>query len=163
MPLLADPQWGLLYPGHWLFLLMPGPRMFTLINAMHVALLGVGIFAWVRMMNPRHVVWRGGGGADRGIRGMDLGAIMPSARILQVAAWMPVMLLCYEQYQKNPKDEVVNFRRNRRGVSDSGRARRSWRFIARWGLGMYAVVSAGIWADEDRACERLYFWAGRHF
>ncbi|MFH0793490.1 MAG: hypothetical protein V2A74_05595, partial [bacterium] len=44
-PLLANPQWGVLYPGQWIFFLFPGARTFTLVTALHVALGGLGAYA----------------------------------------------------------------------------------------------------------------------
>lgn len=100
VPLLANPQWGLLYPGHWPFLLAPNARIFTAINIVHIAWLGMGIFLWLR----RALRWPDG---RRPLVGPLLGGLLIQVggwtwahlafgAYLQAAAWLPWMLLTFE-------------------------------------------------------------------
>jgi len=60
-PLLANPQAGLLYPGHWPFLAWPGGGMFTLVAVAHVFLCAAGIYAVARRLGcGRAAAWVGG-------------------------------------------------------------------------------------------------------
>ncbi len=54
-PLLANPQVGVLYPGHWLFFLIPAGGMFTLTAAVHVAIGTVGVFVLLRQVGVSRV------------------------------------------------------------------------------------------------------------
>lgn len=48
VPLLANPQWGLLYPLNWPFLAIPGPFWFTISYPLHFAIGAIGAYALVR-------------------------------------------------------------------------------------------------------------------
>ncbi len=48
MPLLANPQIAALYPPNWLFFALPRGGMFTALFMLHVYLLGLGTFFWLR-------------------------------------------------------------------------------------------------------------------
>jgi len=60
VPLLANPQVGVLYPGHWLFLLFPSGGMFTLTLAAHVLLAAMGMLGFLRWLGcARWTAWFG--------------------------------------------------------------------------------------------------------
>jgi hypothetical protein len=101
VPLLANPQWGLLYPGHWPFLLAPNARVFTAINIAHIAWMGIGVFVWLR----RALRQKDG---RKPLAGPLLGGFLTQVggwtwahlafgAYLQAAAWMPWMLWTFER------------------------------------------------------------------
>ncbi|MFP4581307.1 MAG: YfhO family protein [Candidatus Sumerlaeia bacterium] len=95
VPFLANPQWGLLYPPHWIMLAFPGPRAYTLINILHIAFMGVGTFLFLR----RRLQTGNAGPLLAGLLTQTTGwtwAHLAFGSYLQVAAWFPWMLLCWE-------------------------------------------------------------------
>ncbi len=50
VPLLANPQWGLLYPLNWPFFFHPGPFWFTVSYPLHFAIGACGIYLLVRKL-----------------------------------------------------------------------------------------------------------------
>jgi len=48
VPLLANPQVAALYPPNWLFFALPRAGMFTALFMIHVYLLGLGTYLWLR-------------------------------------------------------------------------------------------------------------------
>ncbi len=54
MPLLANPQVGALYPGNWLFFLLPRAGIFTLLFALHIFLGGLGVYLWLRTRHAQY-------------------------------------------------------------------------------------------------------------
>lgn len=60
VPLLANPQWGLLYPLNWPFLAWPGPFWFTVSYPLHFAIGGLGVYALVRKLTASRLAgWAG--------------------------------------------------------------------------------------------------------
>lgn len=102
VPLLANPQWGLLYPGHWPFLLLPGARAFTAINAAHIALLGVGTFLLLRALFAKRNALCGP--LLAGLL-MELGgwtwAHLAFGAYLQTAGLFPFLLLAFVKYEQS--------------------------------------------------------------
>jgi hypothetical protein len=150
VPLLANPQWGLLYPGHWPFLLAPNARIFTAINIVHIAWLGMGIFLWLRRALRR---------ADgrKPVAGPLLGGLLSQVggwtwahlafgAYLQAAAWLPWMLLAFERSREE-------------WAGASGRwTRRAWFWAAAGGLAgaMQWLVGAPQLALYCQAGTALY-------
>jgi len=98
-PFLANPQWGILYPGHWLMFAAPGPRSYTLINVIHLILLGTGVFAYVRLITGG----RTGGALMAGVLAQTGGwswAHLAFVSYLQTAAWMPWMMFAFEKFRR---------------------------------------------------------------
>ncbi len=99
VPLLANPQWGLLYPGHWPFLLAPNARVFTAINIAHIAWLGIGVFIWLRRALQRSKQEKPMAGPLLGGLLIQLGgwtwAHLAFGAYLQAAAWMPWTLWAF--------------------------------------------------------------------
>ncbi|MCX7016032.1 MAG: hypothetical protein NTW86_26330 [Candidatus Sumerlaeota bacterium] len=60
VPLLANPQWGLLYPLNWPFLAWPGPFWFTASYPLHFAIGACGVYALVKSeTRSRMGAWAG--------------------------------------------------------------------------------------------------------
>ncbi len=108
VPLLANPQWGVLYPGHWPFFLAPNARVFTAINIAHIAWLGVGVFLWLRRALRRP-------DGRQPLAGPLLGGLLTQVggwtwahlafgAYLQAAAWMPWMWLAFERSREEWSD-----------------------------------------------------------
>lgn len=100
VPLLANPQWGVLYPGHWLFFLLPFPEIFNLINTAHIASLGVGTFFFLRTVLGKKG-WAEGP-LFAGILIMIAGwtkAHLAFGAYLQVASFFPWMLFASEKFR----------------------------------------------------------------
>jgi hypothetical protein len=99
VPFLANPQWGLLYPPHWIMLALPGPRAYTFINAAHIALLGLGVFALLRRsLGARSGALRSMGPLLAGLLAETGGwtwAHLAYGSYHQVAAWFPWTLLIW--------------------------------------------------------------------
>lgn len=58
VPLLANPQWGLLYPLNWPFLAMPGPFWFTFSYPLHFVIGAMGAYALViKLARSRIGAW----------------------------------------------------------------------------------------------------------
>jgi hypothetical protein len=96
-PFLANPQWGLLYPGHWLMFAAPGPRAYTLINVIHIAWMGLGVFAWVWRIAGRRVAGALAAGAIAQAGGWTW-AHLAFGSYLQVGSWAPWMFFAYESF-----------------------------------------------------------------
>lgn len=99
VPLLANPQWGLLYPGHWPFLLMPGGHTYSLINALHIGLLGLGVAAWLWVRGRR------AGALAAGLivqAGAWPWAHLAFGSYLQAAAWAPWMFAACDKGRSRP-------------------------------------------------------------
>ncbi|MBN1902528.1 YfhO family protein [Candidatus Sumerlaeota bacterium] len=47
MPLLANPQVAVFYPFNWLFFMLPRAGVFTFLHAVHIYLLGIGVYFWL--------------------------------------------------------------------------------------------------------------------
>lgn len=66
VPLLANPQWGILYPGHWMFFLFPTAGMFSATMVGHVLLGALGVYALLRIMGCGRVAAFFGGALAAG-------------------------------------------------------------------------------------------------
>ncbi|MFW6286675.1 MAG: YfhO family protein [Candidatus Sumerlaeota bacterium] len=89
---LANPQWGLMYPGHWPFFLLPTGHVYTLINAGHILLMALGLFFWLRRVLGRPGIGAAALTGGLGILGGWTMAHLAFGAYLQVAAWFPWML-----------------------------------------------------------------------
>ena len=137
VPFLANPQWGILYPGHWLMFAAPGPRSYTLINVIHLILLGTGVFAYVRLITGGRTGGRTGGALMAGVLAQTGGwswAHLAFVSYLQTAAWMPWMMFAFEKFRR--AESITTNRSN--GPAEAGMV---WAFAA--GLFGVAQLLAG--------------------
>jgi hypothetical protein len=97
VPLLANPQWGLLYPGHWPFFLLPGPRTYTLTNALHIFAMGLGVFAWTRSALRERPMWGPLFAGVAVVLGGWTWAHLAFGAYFEVAMWAPWMFWAVER------------------------------------------------------------------
>ena len=87
VPLLANPQWGLLYPLGWPFLAWPGPFWFTVSYPIHFAIGAWGVYAVVaRAGGSRGGAWAGA--LAFLLNSLTLGRVAFGAHHLALA-WLP--------------------------------------------------------------------------
>ncbi len=96
VPFLADSQAQAFYPLGWLFLGLSAPAALTWSVVLHLGLAGVGAYAWARrgLGLGRWGAWVAG--ALFALTGY-LGAQVEHVNQVQAAAWLPWLLLGYEQ------------------------------------------------------------------
>ncbi len=91
-PFLANPQAAVLYPGTWLFALLPVPRAYVVNLLGHYALAAVGVYALARcslgLRRPAALL----GGASFAFSGFMVGQA-GHINQLSVAAWLPMAVV----------------------------------------------------------------------
>ncbi len=101
---MSNPQWGLLYPGNWPFLLAPTGHVYTLLNAAHVLMMALGVYFWLGFVSRKR--WMGIAclaGVLSAAGGWTC-AHLAFGAYLQVAAWFPWMLWAWARHLRSSEE-----------------------------------------------------------
>lgn len=101
MPLLANPQVAVFYPLNWFFFLLPRAGMFSLLLAVHIYLMGLGIYFWLRARRFPHLPSLGA--ALIGTLSGTTWAHLAFGAYLNTMALFPWMLFLLERFRKTGK------------------------------------------------------------
>jgi hypothetical protein len=96
VPLLANPQWGILYPPNLLFFLFPSGGMFTLMLVLHQIIGSLGVYLFVRSLTRDPV-----GALAAGLAFSFSGYVWAHyafGAFLFAVAWVPFVFWSFEEY-----------------------------------------------------------------
>lgn len=105
VPLLANPQWGVLYPPNWLFFLFPTGHTFMALYLLHQILLALGGL-WMARAVLRAPLAALGVALVLGFGGWTW-AHFPFGSYLAAACWTPWVLGCLERHSREPRARWV--------------------------------------------------------
>ncbi|MBN1478413.1 hypothetical protein JXA47_16795, partial [Candidatus Sumerlaeota bacterium] len=105
VPLLANPQWGTLYPINWIFFAVPNGHTFMLGYLFHHIVLASGGYWLARALFPSRLA------ALATALVLALGgwtwAHYPFGAYLAVVCWAPWMLGCLERHAREPRAQWI--------------------------------------------------------
>lgn len=102
---LSNPQWGLLYPGNWPFLLLPTGHVYTLLNAVHVLIMALGMYFWLGCVFRRRGIASAFLAGVLSVVGGWTWAHLAFGAYLQVAAWFPWMLWAWSRHLRTCEEK----------------------------------------------------------
>lgn len=150
VPFLANPQLAFFYPPNLLLWLTTAPRVFALLNVLHIQLLGLGVFFWVRQLFPAARLGAVGAGALAQCSGWTFAHLAFSVW-LPTCCWIPWMFGFLERHRRRLKENGVYSMRCVTGLivcavlSLLGGALQMAFYgqAALWGLGLFRAVGLG--------------------